>query len=92
MWTLEQKEMAERTALDLARLQGRTGSDVLRKLELIRKEVGNYGVTEHERAAVWLSISGLVQALAETPNSPSISGHWSKAVRDANAWRGSMRN
>jgi hypothetical protein len=63
MWTEEDKEIAERAAQTLGKLQDKTGPNVIRELEDIRDQVANKRPDEHERAEAWLSICRLLERL-----------------------------
>jgi len=91
MWTPEEKEIAERAAHTLAKLQGRKGQDVLEELKRVCNEVANKRNDEHERAEAWLSICRLAESLEKSPDAANINGLWHRAIQATNAWRGSMR-
>jgi hypothetical protein len=92
MWSAEDKDIAERAAQTLAKLQGRKGPGILEELKSIRDQVANKRSDEHERAEAWLSICRLEESLEKSPNAGNIDGLWHRAIQATNAWRGSMRN
>jgi hypothetical protein len=92
MWTTEDKEIAERAAQTLAKLQGRKDSGTLEELKSIRDQVANKRSDEHERAEAWLSVCRLVESLEKSADAGNIDGLWHRALQATNAWRGTMRN
>jgi hypothetical protein len=67
MWTAEDKEIAERAAQILAKLQGRKRPGILEELKSVRDQVANKRSDEHERAEAWLSICRLVESIETSP-------------------------
>jgi hypothetical protein len=92
MWTVEDKEIAERAAQILGKLQGRKDPGILEVLKSVRDQVANKRTDEHERAEAWLSISRLVESLEKSPDAGNIDGLWHRAIQATEAWRGTMRN
>ena len=90
-WTQEDKDVAEKAAATLTRLQGKADQAAVQEIEQPITTVQNSRTDEHERAAAWLSICALAEKMTNDPNDASLPALWSNAIKNVNGWRGSMK-